>query len=137
MRRPEQELQIQIIDLFRKIGLDRHYKFFHVPNGGSRTQAEAGIFKAMGVLPGVADIQILPGPFFIEVKARGGRQTAEQISFQSWCRSNSIECEVVFDLDMVLELLHRWGLIRVGWLPGQAHLSYASGYAIKVLPYGR
>ena len=32
---------------------------FHVPNGGARTKAEAGIFKAMGVLAGVPDVWII------------------------------------------------------------------------------
>lgn len=32
--------------------------FFHVPNGGKRTKAEAGRFKAMGVKAGVPDLVV-------------------------------------------------------------------------------
>lgn len=32
---------------------------FHVPNGGNRSKAEGGRFKAMGVLAGVMDILII------------------------------------------------------------------------------
>lgn len=34
---------------------------FHCPNGGGRSKAEAGILKAMGVLPGIPDLLII-GP---------------------------------------------------------------------------
>lgn len=57
---------------------------FHVPNGGSRSKAEAGRFKAEGVKAGVPDI-CLPVPrrhyhgLFIEMKRReGGRLSPEQ-----------------------------------------------------------
>lgn len=50
---------------------------FHIPNGGSRSRAEAGRFKAMGVKPGVPDL-FLPVPrggysgLFIELKREHG-----------------------------------------------------------------
>lgn len=57
---------------------------FHVPNGGGRSKAEAGRFKAEGVKAGVPDI-FLPVPrgnyhgMFIEMKKRkGGKVSAEQ-----------------------------------------------------------
>lgn len=60
---------------------------FHIPNGGGRSRAEAGRFKAMGVKAGVPDI-FLPQPcggfhgLFIELKrAHGGRVSREQ---QDW-----------------------------------------------------
>lgn len=121
VNRPEQEIQISIIETFNKIGLARHYKFFHIPNGGGRSKVEAGIFKAMGVMPGVPDIMILPGPYFLEVKALGGRLSPEQLAFQSWCRLNSIPHEVAFSVDTALVWLHRWGII------------WRSGDSIKVL----
>jgi hypothetical protein len=31
---------------------------FHIPNGGKRSKAEAGIFKAMGVKAGVSDLML-------------------------------------------------------------------------------
>ena len=71
----------------------------HIPNGGRRTKAEAGILKAMGVRRGVADY-LLPSAQFcvtmaptsgigrhyhglwIEMKAPGGKLTDEQLQFQ-------------------------------------------------------
>lgn len=57
---------------------------FHVPNGGARSKAEAGRFKAEGVKAGVPDL-FLPVPrgeyhgMFIEMKKRvGGRLSPEQ-----------------------------------------------------------
>lgn len=40
--------------------LQKYKKFiaYHVPNGGGRSAVEAGILKAMGVLAGVADIEV-------------------------------------------------------------------------------
>lgn len=57
---------------------------FHIPNGGKRSAAEAGRFKAMGVKPGVPDL-FLPVPrggysgLFIELKrAHGGSLSDHQ-----------------------------------------------------------
>lgn len=59
---------------------------FHVPNGGHRSKAEGGRFKAIGVKPGVPDL-FLPVPrppyhgLFIELKAPGGRVSTAQLSW--------------------------------------------------------
>lgn len=57
---------------------------YHIPNGGSRSKAEAGRFKAMGVKAGVPDI-FLPcsrGGYhglYVEMKrVKGGRVSPEQ-----------------------------------------------------------
>lgn len=68
MRRPEQVIQIGIFNhLIPLMAAQKHSEFtaFHVPNGGHRSEAEAAIFKAMGVMSGVADICILiPKKYF-------------------------------------------------------------------------
>lgn len=59
---------------------------FHSPNGGKRTKAQAGRFKAMGVRPGVVDI-LSPFPskggagLAIELKAPDKPPTAKQLEF--------------------------------------------------------
>ena len=56
---------------------------FHIPNGGKRSKAEAGRFRAEGVKSGVPDI-CLPVPrgryhgLYIEMKTESGHTTAVQ-----------------------------------------------------------
>lgn len=53
--------------------------WFHVPNGGGRSKAEAGIFKSMGVKSGIPDLVFLSAnPFCIELKADRGDLSDEQ-----------------------------------------------------------
>ena len=67
---------------------------YHIPNGGGRSAAEAGIFKAMGVRKGVFDLH-LPIPvyypgwhdvragLYFEVKSTDGRMSEDQKAFES------------------------------------------------------
>jgi hypothetical protein len=60
MKRPEQALQINLVSALRLL-LPEPWLVVHVPNGGGRSKAEAGIFKAMGVLAGFPDLLVI-GP---------------------------------------------------------------------------
>lgn len=60
MKRPEQDLQINLVSALRRL-LPEPWLVVHVPNGGGRSKAEAGIFKAMGVLAGFPDLLVI-GP---------------------------------------------------------------------------
>ena len=94
MRRSEQLLQIGVMNFVRRVmELDKYKRFicFHVPNGGGRSKAEGSIFKAMGVMAGVADLVILiaankvhaqPTTIFIEMKAKDGDLSDSQIWFE-------------------------------------------------------
>ena len=78
--------------------------FFHPANGGYRSKAEAGIFKAMGVTPGVSDLFILRRSFpycglFVELKAKGGKLTEYQIAFINDARERQYQAVVVWSLD--------------------------------------
>lgn len=85
MRRPEQEQQIALMDwarLARATSPDLDL-LFHIPNGGGRSKAEAGIFKAMGVKAGIPDLFLsVPNQnwhgLYIEMKSTGGRVSPEQ-----------------------------------------------------------
>ena len=84
--RPEQAIQravVQYLGIMENLG---ELTFFHVPNGGGRSKAEAGIFKGLGVRAGVPDLVLLfPGGkcAFIEIKAPQGRLSAAQKAFRS------------------------------------------------------
>lgn len=58
----------------------RDLLFCHVPNGGARTRAEAGIFKSMGVQAGAPDLIVwMRGRTIqIELKPKGRTATGNQ-----------------------------------------------------------
>lgn len=60
MNRPEEALHRAGVAYLRD-ALPSPWIVFHVPNGGGRSKAEAGILKAMGVLAGMPDLFVL-GP---------------------------------------------------------------------------
>ena len=70
--------------LYRRAALPELDLLYHIPNGGSRSKAEAGRFKAEGVKAGVPDIclPVARGGFhglYIELKREhGGRKSAAQ-----------------------------------------------------------
>lgn len=99
----EQDLQIQVAE-FLDLALEAPQRWFHVPNGGFRTAAEAALFKAQGVKAGVGDVLILcPLPdnlrviqagftlpagarlVWIELKSEDGRLSTAQKDWRAWC----------------------------------------------------
>lgn len=83
MRRPEERLQRALVDRLmgplnrqgqrtRALGLlPEPWLVLHVPNGGGRSKAEAGILKAMGVLAGMPDLLVIgPHPDDLRVRLR-------------------------------------------------------------------
>ena len=97
--RPEDAVQrgcCQILDGLWRAG---RLRYFHVPNGGKRTKAEAGIFSTIGVKPGVPDLVIvLTGgrALWVEVKASRGTLSDAQ---EDW-------------RDALQDLGHEWHMIR-------------------------
>ena len=77
--RPEEALQ-RATASYLDLALPRDAVWFHPPNGGARSKAEAGIFKAMGVKPGVPDLIIIyrGRVVAIELKAPGGTRSPAQ-----------------------------------------------------------
>jgi len=91
---------------------------FAVPNGELRDKRAAAKLKAMGVLPGVADLIFLWATgttvrvLFLELKAKGrGLSDA-----QRWFRDNvrMIRCyfEVADNIDEALKILRKYHLLR-------------------------
>jgi hypothetical protein len=71
MKRIEDKIQFECCQWLRS----NKITFFHVPNGGLRSKAEASRLTALGVVPGVPDLVILlPNnkTLFVELKKQDG-----------------------------------------------------------------
>lgn len=79
MRRPEQALQKTVVQFLQYAAPDDLFWTAINPVPG-KSPAIAGLSKALGMRAGVADfLFIWQGiPFFIELKAKGGRQSPAQ-----------------------------------------------------------
>jgi len=87
---------------------------WHTPNGGGRSRAEAGRFKAEGVLAGVPDIQILyrERVLFLELKTDAGRLSAAQCAMHDRLRGAGAIVETAYGLDAALRILTAWGVLK-------------------------
>jgi hypothetical protein len=114
----EYQTQISLVAQLRWGKLRAGVIFFHVPNGEERDPRVGAKLKAMGVLPGVADLIFLwkdgrwPRVLFLELKAKG-----EDLSeAQEWFRDNvrSIRCyfECADTIDDALKILEKYKLLR-------------------------
>ena len=85
----------------------------HIPNGGKRSKSEAARFRAMGVLPGVADL-FLPVPrcgyhgLYIEMKALDGRVSPDQKKFLTAASGQGFCCCVCFGADAAIAVLMQY-----------------------------
>lgn len=88
--------------------------WFHVPNGGSRTAAEAARFRAEGVVAGVPDLVIVAEgkALFLELKTRKGRVSAAQAEMHARLAAAGAPVAVCHGLDQALATLERWGVLR-------------------------
>jgi hypothetical protein len=103
----------------------------HVPNGEYRDKRTAAKLKAMGVLPGSADLEffwreevspsvLVPEDqfrlrvLFIELKRPGSKQTPAQVEFAFGMRSVGAEYHWTAKIDRAIALLGERGLIRPG-----------------------
>jgi hypothetical protein len=117
--RAEQADQIALVELLTA-NLAPGWRFFHVPNGGKRTKAEAGIFKAMGVDPGVEDLVFVQRGglvYFLELKAATGKRSKAQIAFHRWCIENDVPSELASDPQEAIDIVQAWGALkhRIEW----------------------
>lgn len=123
-QQPEHDLQIQVVEFLTR-ALPADAVFFHVPNGGKRTKAEAGRFKAMGVKAGVPDLVVFwkytwgsPGltkVIWLELKAPGtahrpSATTDEQDTMQAALRDCGHAVYVVDNLDDIEAALRQCGI---------------------------
>lgn len=113
----ELQLQISLIDNL-KYRCRPGVVYFHVANGEERDDRVAAKLKAMGVLPGVADLvfvwlgearlQLL----FLELKRRGAKLEPEQRTFADRIRAAGADYDMADNIDTALDILSRRGILK-------------------------
>lgn len=96
--------------------------WFFVNNGARLSKAQAGIAKAMGVLPGVADLVFVLSDGkvgFIELKISGERLSPSQEDFHNNVRKLGASTTVARSIEGVQEILKDWG-VTFAHAPGRA-----------------
>lgn len=117
MKREEQEFHKQVANLLNVILPARSF-WWHTPNGGKRTKAEAGIFKAMGVKAGFPDIGILylGRCFLIELKKPGEKPDMQQLAVHAQLRAAGCMVSVATNIDEVMAALAEFKIPTKGRL---------------------
>lgn len=116
VNREEQDFQIALMEVL-DVALRPSFHIHHVPNGGGRSKAEAGILKAMGVRSGIADLCLVGEGglvYFLELKRRHGKARKDQVTFQRWCAAYNVPYEIAETLSEALEHLRSWGALKHG-----------------------
>jgi hypothetical protein len=107
---------VQLLAIYEARGL---LAYCHVPNGGYRTPAQAGAFKAMGVRSGVPDLLVWTPhsrSFGIELKAGRGKLSDVQVLWKSTLESLGHRVYVCWSVDEVEAVLRLEGVPPVGRL---------------------
>src|SRR5262249_44124142 len=117
----EIELHIQLVSMLRWC-LRPDVIFRHVPNGEHRDPRTAAKLKAMGVLPGSADLEFFwadaatrPPIFralFLELKLPGRKPTEQQNGFGLAMRLLGADYCIVYSVDAAINVIGEHGLIR-------------------------
>ena len=109
--RPEEALH-RAVAQFLNSALPPDAVWFHVPNGGARSKAEAGVLKAMGVRAGVPDIYILHRgrSYFIELKPKGRYASQAQKDTMRGLRIAGAECALARSVEGVELCLLDWDI---------------------------
>jgi len=111
----EAQIHTAIVELLQRTAAPG-VVFWHCPNGGKRNVVEAKKLKGMGVLAGVADLQIsIPGRMmvFLEIKGPKGRVEKSQIAFLDAMACNGHVAHIVRSVKAAEEILKFVGAIRV------------------------
>lgn len=111
---PEEQVQRSIVDWLSIHERQGRLSFFHVPNGGYRTKAEAGVMKALGQKPGVYDLFVMwfDGVGFMEVKPKGGYLRPVQKAFGQRLDGFNIPWAVVRSTEDADRALREWGVLK-------------------------
>ena len=114
MKRNRAEEQLQrAVAQYLDLVLPKDAVWFHVPNGGGRSKAEAGAFKAIGVKAGVPDIYILHRgrSLFIELKLPGRSLSWAQLQMSDRLADAGAKFGLARSLDDVIAICR----LELGW----------------------
>jgi hypothetical protein len=118
----ESSFQIQLVSMLRWC-IRPNVIFRHVPNGEHRDLRTAAKLKAMGVLPGSADLEFHWAEIdklgrkhrrllHLELKVGNRQRTDSQVAFALAMRLLGDDYEVARSKDEAIEILGKRGLIR-------------------------
>lgn len=121
MKRNEDTEQILVMQ-WAQIN-EKHYPelrwLYHIPNGGSRNQAEAQKLKQMGVKAGVSDLHLpagkgVYGGLYIEMKYGKGRVQKSQEEFlRAMAAAGKYVC-VCYGAEMAIQVLEEYVNLKLG-----------------------
>lgn len=88
--------------------------FYHVPNGEFRDKRSAAKLKAMGTLPGVADLVFDDGNriLYLEMKAPGRILSDVQRQFKTRAELAGRHYAVAHSVNEAISVLHRHGMMK-------------------------
>lgn len=110
---PESDLQRAIVQHL-KLRAPANVIWYAIPNGIPASKRTGARFKAEGMLAGAPDMAFVLADgraAFMEIKAAGGRLSAEQKAFEAKCSAMGVEHAVVYSIDQALAVLTAWGAI--------------------------
>jgi hypothetical protein len=110
----EQQIQISLMQRLKWQCRRDDVVYYHTPNGELRDKRAAAKLKAMGTLPGVADLTfIYPGPqvLYLELKAKGNTLTREQETFGERVKAIGCRFEVADTIDDAVLILRNAGIL--------------------------
>jgi hypothetical protein len=96
----EERLQADCYQWFHNSFPELRGLLWHVPNGGQRSASEANKFKAIGLVPGVADLHLFyeGRMYFIELKIETGRLSENQVKWIEAITHHQGQVVVIRDL---------------------------------------
>jgi hypothetical protein len=112
-RSPEAQFQRALIEHLR-LRAKPDVLWLHVPNGERRDKITGAKLRALGVLPGAADLLLWHrgNSFALELKAPGGRPTESQLEFMARFNDAGGHTAIAEGIDRALACLDAWGLLR-------------------------
>ena len=112
---PEARLQKTVLQHLKLTGVPG-LLYYHPANEGRRSVVSGYNLKAIGMLPGVADLVLVHEgrTYFLELKAAGGRLSDAQRDFSERALAAGALWTVAYSIDAALAALRGWGLIRGG-----------------------